>query len=600
MTDARERTTGVEPGASADRARTAWLALTVLLAPAVSLAFAPIRIRTGGLDPMTYLGYLNGYDALAVRFPQTYHGNRLSYILVDRTAIGLLGFEAGYFTVRYLMLVLAGGAIAVIGRRLGGTAVAVLGVALVTLIPWLPHQLLWTHYDGFAATYLLAAAALLVGPRRRRGLAELGAGLLLGLAVNANLVLVAMGGALGLAWIVARRHDKLRVVVPAVGRVLLGVSVALLAVSLRLRAWYPDGPFLSETVAWRTARELGSEAEFFRPMRDWIAGTPMLWFLPLLLLLLAFALRSERDGSRTSVTDGGPGGPREASSDDEAARRDLAEFALVWLALMVVLALVAHFLWQRPWIRLPYYRIHLLPATVTALLALVGIARARGGPRVDRAVWLGTTAIAVLWVAGGVPTSIGRAAGVAVMVALTGSVLVLRRANAAPVVVAVLTPLLALTVWGTEGQRSGDGTRASAAAFEAREWDTVSIGLAMQDLIESTVPLDRKVRFWHATADDATRLHASLGAMYYEVGENNLHRRKSDEYEGMPDLEDGNVLALVDSARPVTVVLLGASREEVGAGYAALTGSGLTVGIRAAQVLEGERATVHVLLVDID
>ncbi|MEY3019524.1 MAG: hypothetical protein RLZZ272_508 [Actinomycetota bacterium] len=570
----------------------------VLLAPALALLLTPIRISTGGLDPMTYLGYLNGYDALAVRFPQTYHGNRIAYLLVDRTAMSLLGFEAGYFAVRGVLLALAAAAMARIGWRLGGPALAVLGATLVTLVPWLSRQLLWTHYDGFAATYLLLAAALLVGRRRPSPWAELGAGVLLGLAVNTNLVMFGMCGALGLAWIIARRHDPLRAVLPSVGRVVLGVALALLATSLVLSTWYPDGPFFSETVAFRFALELGSEAEFYVPMQRWIGRVPVLWFLPLLVVLLAVALRWWPAASAMTLAPGAGGAP---SPDDAGAdRRWMVEFALIWLAVMVAVMLFANFVWLRPWPRLPYYRVHLLPATLTAVLALVAVARERGGARVDRAALVGAAAIAALWVVGVTLVDAARIATVVVMLGLALGVALLRRPGPAPVLVGLLAPLLLVSAWGTRGLGEWEGPRSSARATAEREWDIVGIGLEMQDLIESEVPLDRNVRFWHAMEGDDVSVHLGLAAMYYGLGENNLHRRKSDEYSGMPDLEDGNVLELVESARPMTAVLLGASREDVGEGYAELVGAGLPAAVRRSDLLEGEGLAVHVLLVDID
>jgi len=161
---------------------------------AASLAIAPLTMNMVKADPSFYLSYVLDYEAIAARFGQTYHGNRLSYLLIDRAAFAVLGPEAGYFAARWFVLSVAVLAAIGISRRVLGRAGALSVGAAVALTPWLPRQLLWVHYDGFAATYLLVAAWLLLGPVEQRWRRPI-AGVVLALAVNANLaVLVLVAG----------------------------------------------------------------------------------------------------------------------------------------------------------------------------------------------------------------------------------------------------------------------------------------------------------------------------------------------------------------------------------------------------------------------
>jgi len=577
------------------------IAVLVLLAPVVAITTTPLRIRTGGLDPMTYLGYLNDYEALAARFGQTYHGNRLSYVLVDRTAMALLGFEWGYFAVRYGMLVLAGAAIAALGRRLGGTPLAALGVVALVLVPWLSRQLLWTHYDGIAAIYLLVAAVLLLVPVRRRGLAEFGAGVFVALAINANVVLVALTGVAVVAWIVGRRHDVLRDVLASGARVLAGMAATFSLLSLRIALWYPQGPYFSETVAIRKAFELSGDTDDLRPMAEWIGRQRVLWIVPLLALLLVVeVVRTARAGRGVRAPSGPASAPTGEVPDVRDRQRVAIESITVWLVLTMLLYLFVHFRAQQPWMQLSYYRIHLLPSVTAGVLALAALARQRAPDTVDRAVWAATGLLVVVWFVGGGPSGALLVPGLVVMGGLATATIVVARRPPAAAAVAFLAPMLLLMVWASPGTSLERDSLFGTAEREALEWDTARVGIAMQDLIESEVPRDRAVKFWHAAEGDSAGLFSALNAVYYGDGGQRLHRRPGQGYAGMPDLEEGNVLELIRSAQPLTAVLLGDTREEVGNGLATLVQAGLPARAGRYEVIEGDVLTVHVLLVDID
>lgn len=569
--------------------------LLALVAPAVALATIPIVVRTEGWDPMTYLGYVNDYEALAARFPQTYHGNRLSYVLVDRAFIGLMGLQPGYFAARYLFLAIAALSIAAIGRRLGGSPIAILGIVLVVFVPWLPRQLMWTHYDGFIATYLLAATALLLAPTgRRRSVAELAAGASFALTINGQFVSIAFIGAFGIAWLILRGRDPLRTLLASIGRLAAGAAIAFLALSVRLSRWYPEGPFFSETVAWRTAREITSEREFFIPIGVWIGGQRVLWAIAVLpaLALLALLLRRRDELDDEARMSGLPA--------DE--RRRWTAATLVWSTLVVGGWSAAYVLdlSDVTWVYLPYYRIFLLPLFVVAILVITTSLVVRLGSAGRRAIHGVSVVLLVVWLIPGLPGRSMSVLGIAAIVAAGVGLLLAARFRVAALAAVIAVPALAMNVWAMEGRWLGAESAAAAAETNVREWDVVRLGIELQGLVEAEVPTDRSLKFWHTVIGEDAELYTSMNMVYYGGGGQRLHRRADKGFDGMPDLEDGNVVELVLAARPVTIVLLGGSREELGAGYGRLVEAGLPARPGRAAVLEGARSSVHVLLVEVD
>lgn len=556
------------------------VAIAVLVLPVLSVVTVrPLR-RSGGLDPMFYLGYVNDYPALAARFGQTYHGNRLSYLAIDRAGALLFGIEAGYVIVRVLMLVIAAAAAAAIGRRLGGAPLALVLVALTTIVPWLVTQLMWTHYDGFTTVHALVAVAAIVAPRSHRAVWQVVAGIAIALSINGNIMLLVVWAAAVPALVALWGDERVGDALAGLGRVTAGIITGFAGLSLLLLRWYPEGPYFSETIAIRTALELAGDDTWFTPLRRAVGEAPILVALVVVVLVAWVAVLRD------------PGPPPEL----RAARGAAA----VWGSVLAVALAVLHAGFSMGWLGLSYYRIYLLPAALLLVGSVVGAALPRLGRRWAWAVAAGVVAASAAqrmllqvgpsatWI-----TSLVLAAAAGLTAVAVGFAPQDRRRAVA---LAAAVPLL--VAFATPAPRSGSS--AERAARDVEETDVVRAAVALQDIVETNVPSDRTLRFWHTVEGETERTLTSLNMVYYGTGDGRLHRRADKGFAGMPDLEDGSVIELVERDRPMTIVLLGTSRNEVSDGFGALVGAGLAARPVATAVLDGESFDVHVLLIGID
>ncbi|MEM9574142.1 MAG: hypothetical protein AAF870_02805, partial [Pseudomonadota bacterium] len=172
----------------------------------VFAASTPVN-QAGWLDPFVYAAYVNDFASTSVRFGQTYYSSRIAYILPDSIFQRAFGAEFGYLLIRALFLALATGSVFAIAHRFYGRLVAILVACWVCLLPWLPRALYWTHYDGFAVTYLLIAIALLTVPTRYRLAAHFGAGLFWMMAINCQIYLLAVGGLFLASWAILNSRE---------------------------------------------------------------------------------------------------------------------------------------------------------------------------------------------------------------------------------------------------------------------------------------------------------------------------------------------------------------------------------------------------------
>lgn len=551
-----------------------WLAVPLSLAlGALSVVLAPRRIWTGSSDPSFYLGYALDYGDLAARYGQTYHGNRLSYLLPEMGAFALLGPERGYLVLRAVMLAVAALTVLLVAEpRIGRSAAVVVATAAVAA-PLLAQQLFWTHYDGFAAVYLLVAAALLVGGHERRW-RQYGAGLVLGLVVNANLAFLLFVGALGLAWLITLGGSLGRRSAGA-GRVIAGVVVTELALSAMLQRLGPDGPWFIEVVPFRFARRHVGDDTWFTPLSGVLSASPFLLVVLAVLIL-----------SVLSVRDRGP-----------FPGRDSAVLAAWWLGISLALLLLGHGAFRAGWLGLPAYTVLLAPGV---LLGLVGIASAvmRHG-RLRRPV-VGVAAVAwsvVLFAAWA-----GSPLRWTVPLALAGTLAVcvaLLRPQAA-VAAALGMALLPAIVVPARSYAPSTGAPDFAARSEGEqlEWDIFRAIVQVQAIIGDEIPRDRDLVFWHEFGDVDGDLLTRINMVQYGRGVGRLHRDKG-EIIGMPELPP----VLVDELllrRPVTVILIAWERPELLEGVVTL--STRVPGARQTlqQVIEGDVRDLHVALVEVD
>ena len=136
----------------------------------------------GGLDSWFYTGYIHDYGTTLTRFGRTYYSTRVAALWPQTWAYDLFGDQA-YRVIRWGVLMMCGGGVALALRRVGGRWVAYAGgIAMMCSAPLL-LELADDYTQEVAIAYGLLAIALLM---RKSWVATAGAGVLSSLALNAH------------------------------------------------------------------------------------------------------------------------------------------------------------------------------------------------------------------------------------------------------------------------------------------------------------------------------------------------------------------------------------------------------------------------------
>lgn len=561
------------------------LVLGLPLAALTSVAsLALLRVRfSGSPDASFYLGHVLDLGGQAARYGQTYHGNRISYLLVDRLAVSALGLETGLMASRHLMLTVAVLAALALGARWAGSGAGVLAAASVAFVPWLPRELMWTFYDGFATTYLLAGTALLFVPttRRARATGEVGAGILFAAAINANLVLVAVVGLTGLSWWLLRAGDGPRRLAGATARLLAGWAVMSGVIALTLRSIYPDGVAFPELVALRVGLDVLATDQYFTTLRE--LGWGLAHLAPVVGVALALTVLILRPDPR----------------DGDVV--PLVRAAAIQIGGLGAFALVLHLVTRDTWFGAPYYTIYHLPGAVLGFVAVL----AAIGRRAGRGPAPGTVVATVLALGGWyallpLPSPVVRpVAGVGVAAAVLLAVAVVGShsdaGRAAPSAVAALAVLTALGTTASDWHAGDGGAWGDIATRNAAELDLIRHSAALKGLVEDVVGADERLQFWHTTQGRDGDVLRRLNTVFYGTGEGRVHAKDGP---GMPDLSEAERAGL--DGDPPVVVLLATAPDGVLAGEVALRLAGLRPVVLAEADLDGRVVDVWVRVLALD
>ena len=564
------------------------LVVALLIGPALSLLLLRASINTAGADPSFYLGYVLDLTTHIERFGQTYHGNRISYLLVDIPFFAVLPPRVAFYASRYVMLAVAVFAVFCIGRRFGGDTVGLLTAATLVFVPWLPRQLLWMHYDGFATAYLLVALALLLTPvtPNTRRIGEVLAGVAAALAVNANLVLLLVIAAFLPSFWILRSEDTVALRARSAARISAGFVAASGAVGFVLNRLYPGGEAFPELVALRVGLDVLASDTWFVPLGalGWTVG--YLVVVPLTAGALAAALLSTRS-PRVDAEDHGRG-----------EWYPLAQAALLHLALMATFALVLHFRFANTWLSASYYTIYHLPGVVLGVVAL--LSRWADGVDARGQAIAGAGAVILLGVSYALLPLPGSLAIPSILIAIGGGLGVLLAMRSSGATLAGWVPLMvALTFLGFAASPWHAGTQGHVgdlAARERLEWDVFDHSVALKGLVEDVTRTDERVVFWHTNEGVEGEWLKRLNMVFYGTGEGRLHAKTNPV--GMPVLTDGERATIMDE-RPLVVILMAADVTALSAGKVELLLAGVDVRERTQLVLEGDVIDVHIAVMEI-
>jgi hypothetical protein len=539
---------------------------------ASALSLGLLRVRfSGNPDASFYLGHIVDLAGQAARFGQTYHGNRISYILVDRWFVGTFGLEAGLLLARHVMLAAAILAAFALGARWAGEGVGMLAAASIAFVPWLPRELMWTFYDGFAATYLLAGTAFLFVPitRRARSVGEVMAGVLFAAAINANLVLVAVVGLTGVSWWTLRSGDGVRRLVPATARLIGGWALASGVIALTLRSIYPEGVAFPELVALRVGLGVLATDQYFTPLRQlgWRLGHLLPTCAVAFGLIAALVRRDVRDG--------------------DAER--LVRAAAVQVGGLGAFAVFLHFVTRDTWFGSTYYTIYHLPGTVVGFVAVMAVVVRRAG----RAPSLRAVVSIVALMAGWfrllpVLSSVARPlATVGILAAAASPALILGAGAVAGLL------LMSVLGFSTADRHAGsDDGWGDVSTRNSAELDLLRHSVALKLIVEDVVDVDERLQFWHTTLGRDGKALTRLNMVFYGTGEGRVHAKSGD---GMPSLSESELAGLLD--RPPVVVLLATSPEDIRAGEVALQLAGVRSEVRTETLLDGAVVDVWVRVI---
>ena len=173
--------------------------LFLLLLPPLAFWLLNIRMvhQANSLDPFIYTGYINNAEDLLRRFGILYYAVRFGLILPGRFFTWMLGSDAGYLALRYVLALVSGVPLYLFARRIFSLPLAILAYVALIVSPWFERTLLWDHPDASGVPFLLAAMCILLLRRRPSWVRDGLAGACASMAVNSNAFTVAVLGIFG-------------------------------------------------------------------------------------------------------------------------------------------------------------------------------------------------------------------------------------------------------------------------------------------------------------------------------------------------------------------------------------------------------------------
>lgn len=312
-------------------------------------------IQAGGLDAFVYLAYIHDYADLVGRYGRTYYSTRLAHILPNAAAVALFGDHAGYYVVRYILLVTATVSMHAIARRYAAPLAAWLVTIFFSTHVWLLHEIFWDHYDGSVVVLALAGLALLQ-PRKKEQFAHAAAGFAFAWAANGNPMGLIIAAAYAPAWVLDRRTLPWREVLKSLSAAGIGFALGYIVLIFAMTRLYPDGGwrFDEVTVGMLTYMLTGGGTNWFKSL-----GIILVDLRNYELLIFPFFLSVAACGLLAGFRGGST---RETKSIGAAS----------FVALTIAFFAVFHFILHWGILSLHFYLIYALPPCLVVTSAFIG------------------------------------------------------------------------------------------------------------------------------------------------------------------------------------------------------------------------------------
>jgi hypothetical protein len=508
------------------------------------------------IDPYVYAAYINDYRSTLKRFGETYYASRVAFIYPERALVNLLGLDAGYYAFRFAALLVAIGSILAIGWRYYGLPTAVFASAWACLTPWLPAQLLYTHYDGIAIIYTLLALALLLVPTRWRFTGHVAAGAAFALAVNCTQLAATMGAAFLPGWIVLNRACGTRWIVHAALCVFGGFVLGYAAPILILETEFPGYGFTSAAKSFITALALagGGVERWFHPLSEIFShAREVVLLIPTTLLILGILAYLKR--------------PLVDKTSEQAR---FAVAALLYLSAMWALGLFFHLVLSHPLFFYAYYTINFFPASALVLISLTGEVEVGWGSR--SGLYIGFISIILIWIllpfvwpwVNAPRTAIWTALIAVIVAGFSLSIVKSGRINSAVLLVAVLTVSFA-PAFTTQYRL------VASPAERQREWDVYHGAVFLQKFVNTQVLPRQAIGFWYSNHDKFNTDVPLLGSIQsIFLWEYSRVAPWGENHPGMPLLDEATRAAI---GKEDFLVLLATSEPEVDNALNAIRGA---------------------------
>jgi hypothetical protein len=554
-----------------------WRAFRVapaLLIPLLILSLVQSDLnQAGGLDAFVYTAYIHDYADLVARYGRTYYSTRLAHILPNAAAAFLFGDHAGYYAIRYILLVATTASIYTIARRYSKPPAAWFVTLFFSTHVWLLHEVFWDYYDASVVAFALVGLALLL-PRANETLAHIGAGFAFAWAANGSPMGLVIAVLYAPTWLIDRRNlpwpNTLKSMVAAGVGFLLGYTVLIFA----MKCLYPDGGWRFDEVTLDMLGYLltGGGA-------NWFASLPTIFLDRNLYetLIFPFFLGVSACGLFASL--------RGSNAD-----RWNAVGAASFIVLTATFFAVLHFILHLGVLALHYYLIYALPAGALVTSAFIGQWRPQGS---RRSIVTAATAFLVFHCAFWfnahhlfpsptehspllLPFALPMIAIAFVSLAWLAVISAKRMREWTPAILFLVAFLSSNAFFLQYGfaQIFGSGN------LRQVEWDVRGGSLYLQRFIAVRVPTEAPIRFWYGTRD------------VYLNSVQSTHLWAFSRLSS-PALSDAQMPALDDGVRKhlasIRYVAILGSDSEIEAAQRALRDAGIRMDVVARGSFKGQR-----------